>query len=118
MTDGIYGDFGIEGAPTPQTISLDDDRTCAVFVDTEDGETRVFYDLNALVSQIQGTIIIGSLRAKLTGDEKETAYYAGAAQMLVTIMDSANHLRGTRTVADAVETLDGVETIEDMFPED
>lgn len=96
-----------------QSITLDHEDNCALYVPaTEDHPARVFYDLDALLSQFIPTLVTQKVRADLSGDPVEQALVVGGARLMTAIMES-------KTVLVAEFEMTNVNSLADLgWPED
>lgn len=109
---------GPEADPPSQTVVLDDPRTQALFVKpTEpDGITRVFYDLDVLVSTYLTELIFRKVQAQASGNRDLETQIAGAGMLLHQIINSTRMLVADYNDEDTLSS-EGM-TIKDMFPDE
>lgn len=98
-----------------QSVTLDDDRTIALFVPSEDGDTRVFFDMGVMVSLMLPRIERERALVDATGISDPTleGILTGKAFVIRQIAQNALNLMDNY---DAVDALAEVQTIADMFP--
>jgi hypothetical protein len=99
-----------------QFIELDCPQGIAVFA-TRDGQTRVLYDLGALVDALSATFMVEHLMAAVIGDEEGKQQGIGAARVVGEIDAARKALLGDAVghQTDALEQAFGLPDAPDPF---